>query len=297
MMLMRTILNIPANSPKMLLNANVMGADVILFDLEDGVAPGQKPFARELLCAYLRRGLFQGQAMVRVNDVHTPYFLDDIAAVLPLSILGIMLPKMETPEEIRYADERMRAVELENGLGPGSRIVLGTAETALGVENALACLTASSRVAGCSFGSEDFAVSLGVKRSEDNDELDYARRHLVVAAKAAGKLAVDTVYTDVNDEMGLRKMTEQGRRLGYDGKFVISPRQVPVVHDVYTPTETEILHARQVRAAMAEAEREGRGVAVLNGKMLDKPVLRQAETTLALAAASGALERGAAADG
>lgn len=101
----------------------------------------------------------------------------------------------------------------------------------------------------------------------------------------------------MNDEMGLRKMTEQGRRLGYDGKFVISPRQVPVVHDVYTPTETEILHARQVRAAMAEAEREGRGVAVLNGKMLDKPVLRQAETTLALAAASGALERGAAADG
>lgn len=98
MMLMRTILNIPANSPKMLLNANVMGADVILFDLEDGVAPGQKPFARELLCAYLRRGLFQGQAMVRVNDVHTPYFLDDIAAVLPLPILGIMLPKMETPE-------------------------------------------------------------------------------------------------------------------------------------------------------------------------------------------------------
>ena len=87
MMLMRTILNIPANSPKMLLNANVMGADVILFDLEDGVAPGQKPFARELLCAYLRRGLFQGQAMVRVNDVHTPYFLDDIAAVLPLPIL------------------------------------------------------------------------------------------------------------------------------------------------------------------------------------------------------------------
>lgn len=146
-------------------------------------------------------------------------------------------------------------------------------------------------------GYEDFAVSLGVKRSKDNDELDYARRHLVVAAKAAGKLAVDTVYTDVNDEMGLRKMTEQGRRLGYDGKFVISPRQVPVVHDVYTPTETEILHARQVRAAMAEAEREGRGVAVLTGKMLDKPVLRQAETTLALAAASGALERGAAADG
>ena len=92
-------------------------------------------------------------------------------------------------------------------------------------------------------GYEDFAVSLGVKRSEDNDELDYARRHLVVAAKAAGKLAVDTVYADVNDEMGLRKMTEQGRRLGYDGKFVISPRQVPVVHDVYTPTETEILHA------------------------------------------------------
>ena len=287
-MLMRTMLNIPANSPKMLLNAGVMGADIILFDLEDGVTVTQKLAARELLCSFLRYGLFQGNAMVRVNDVRTPWFLDDIAAVLPLPILGIMLPKMERPEEMRYADEKMLAVERESGITPGSRVIVGTAETALGVENAFACLTSCERVIGCSFGSEDFAASMGVKRSPEGDELDYARRHLVVAAKAAGKIAIDTVYTNVDDDEGLRRMTEQGKRLGYDGKFIISPRQVPIVHDVYTPTDEEISYARQVQEKMREAGEKGLGVAVLNGKMLDKPVLQQAEKILVLAEAAGA---------
>ena len=231
-MLFRTMLNIPSHSPKMLLNADLMGADVILFDLEDGVALSQKEAARDLLCAYLSSGLSRCPAMVRVNDVNTPFFSDDIAAVLPLPILGIMLPKMERPEELHYADEKMREGEIANGLVPGSRSIIGTAESALGVENAFACLSSCDRVIGCSFGSEDFAASLGVKRSLDNDELDYGRRHLVVAAKAAGKIAIDTVYTNVNDDEGLRAMTEQGKSWGYDGKFVISPRQVPVVHSV-----------------------------------------------------------------
>ena len=196
-MLFRTMLNIPSHSPKMLLNADLMGADVILFDLEDGVALSQKEAARDLLCAYLSSGLSRCPAMVRVNDVNPPFFSDDIAAVLPLPILGIMLPKMERPEELHYADEKMREVEIANGLVPGSRSIIGTAESALGVENAFACLSSCDRVIGCSFGSEDFAASLGVKRSLDNDELDYGRRHLVVAAKAAGKIAIDTVYTNV----------------------------------------------------------------------------------------------------
>lgn len=166
-MLFRTMLNIPSHSPKMLLNADLMGADVILFDLEDGVALSQKEAARDLLCAYLSSGLSRCPAMVRVNDVNTPFFSDDIAAVLPLPILGIMLPKMERPEELHYADEKMREVEIANGLVPGSRSIIGTAESALGVENAFACLSSCDRVIGCSFGSEDFAASLGVKRSLD----------------------------------------------------------------------------------------------------------------------------------
>lgn len=286
-MLFRTMLNIPSHSPKMLLNADLMGADVILFDLEDGVALSQKEAARDLLCAYLSSGLSRCPAMVRVNDVNTPFFSDDIAAVLPLPILGIMLPKMERPEELHYADEKMREVEIANGLVPGSRSIIGTAESALGVENAFACLSSCDRVIGCSFGSEDFAASLGVKRSLDNDELDYGRRHLVVAAKAAGKIAIDTVYTNVNDDEGLRAMTEQGKSWGYDGKFVISPRQVPVVHSVYTPTQAEVRHALAVKAKMNEAMENGRGIAVLNGKMLDRPVAQQAEKVLAMARAAG----------
>lgn len=286
-MLFRTMLSIPSNSPRMLLNADLMGADIVLFDLEDGVALDQKPFARELLRTFLASGLTHCSAMVRVNDANTPFFLDDIAAVLPLPILGIMLPKMERVEELLYADAEMRKVEEANGLEPGSRFIVGTAESALGVENAYACLTSCDRVIGCSFGSEDFAASLGVSRSQSNDELDYGRRHLVVSAKAAGKLAIDTVYTNYHDDEGLRAMTEQGKRLGYDGKFVISPRQVPVVHEVYTPKSAEIRHALLVMGKMEEARQKGLAVAVLNGKMLDKPVLQQAEKNLAMARAAG----------
>lgn len=286
-MLMRTMLSIPSNSPKMLLYSDLMGADVILFDLEDGVALNQKDSARELLRAYLSRGLSHCRVIVRVNDVNTPFFKDDIETMIPLPILGIMLPKMERPEEILYADEVIRNVEEKHGLEIGTRFLIGTAESALGVENALACLSCCPRLIGCSFGSEDFAASLGVKRSASNEELDYARRHLVVAAKAAGKFAIDTVYTDVNDDEGLRRMAEQGKSLGYEGKFIISPRQVAVVHEVYTPTEAEIGYALQVEEKMAEARERGAGVAVLNGKMLDKPVLQQARRILALAEAAG----------
>lgn len=286
-MLMRTMLSIPSNSPRMLLNAGLTGADVVLFDLEDGVAVAQKPFARELLRTFLARELVCCNAMVRVNDVNTPYFLDDITAILPLPILGFMLPKMERPEEMLYADEQIRKVEEANHLPANSRFIIGTVESALGVENVFSCLSACERVIGCSFGSEDFAASLGVRRSEDNDELEYARRRVVVAAKAAGKIAIDTVFTNINDENGLRTMTEQGKRWGYDGKFVISPRQVPVVHEVYTPSEAEIEYATAVRKKMAEARRNGTGVAVLNGEMLDKPVLQQANKVLAIAVAMG----------
>ena len=286
-MLMRTMLSIPANSPKMMLNADLMGADIILFDLEDGVALSQKPFARELLRTFLSKGLIHCNVMVRVNDVNTPFFLDDIAAILPLPILGFMIPKMERPEEMLYADEQMRKIEEANGLPLNSRFIVGTVESALGVENVFSCLSSCDRVIGCSFGSEDFAASLGVKRSLDNDELEYARRKVVVSAKAANKIAIDTVYTNVNDNDGLRAMTLQGKCWGYDGKFIISPRQVAMVHEVYTPQAAEIEHALAVREKMQEARDKGFGVAVLNGKMLDKPVLQQAEKVLTIAKAMG----------
>lgn len=288
-MLYRTILNIPANSPKMMLNADLMGADIILFDLEDGVALQQKEAARDLLHAFLSSGLSRCTAMVRVNNINTPFFLEDITTALGLPIQGIMLPKMERPEEILYVDEAMRKIEEKNNSLVGSHIIIGTAETALGVENAFACLTSCDRIVGCSFGGEDFAVSLGVQRSTNNDELDYARRHLVVSAKAAKKIAIDTVFTDVNDDDGLRELTSQGKQLGYSGKFVISPRQIPIIHAIYTPSADEITYAQQVVEKMRRAYENGAGTTVLDGKMLDKPVLQQAEEVLKMAKAAGVL--------
>jgi len=275
-MIIRTILNIPSNSPKMLLNAGVGGADVILFDLEDGVAQDQKHAARVLLKTFLEKGLYQGIAMVRVNGVDTPHFVDDLKTVIPLPIAGIMLPKMERAEDIRYADTLISELEKEHQLEPGSRMIIGTAETPLGVENAYACLSSCERIVGCSFGSEDFAASMGIKRTASNEELSYARRRLVVAAKAAGKFAIDTVYTNVNDDAGLTAMAEEARMLGYVGKFIISPKQVETVNRVFTPTDAEISYARQVIEKMEEAKRLSKGVAVINGKMIDLPVYQQA---------------------
>lgn len=286
-MLIRTILNIPSNSPKMLLNAGVSGADVILFDLEDGVAQNQKHFARLLLQKYLEKQLYQGAAMVRINGVGTPYFERDLETVISLPILGIMLPKMERPEEVLHTSDRIAELERRYGLEAGSRVIIGTAESPLGVENAYACLSCCDRIVGCSFGSEDFAASMGIKRTASNIELDYARRHLVVAAKAAGKFAVDTVYADVNDNEGLSAMTAEAKTLGYVGKFIISPKQVETVHRIFSPTREELIYAQQVIRKMDEAKRLSKGIAVINGKMIDLPVYQQACHVVEIAKAIG----------
>ena len=286
-MLIRSILNIPSNSPKMLLNANTIPADVTLFDLEDGVAQDQKLPARIMLQSFLSRGYFSGTAMVRINGVDTPHWQADLETVIPLPIAGILLPKMERAEDILRVSEAISGIETRHGIPAGSRMMLGTAESPLGVENAYACLSSCDRIVGCTFGSEDFAASMGIRRTSSNEELSYARRHLVVAAKAAGKFAVDTVYTDVNDEDGLRRMTQEAKMLGYIGKFIISPKQIAAVHEVFTPTPEELEHARQVVEKMEEAKKVGKGIAVLNGKMIDLPVYQQALHTLETARAAG----------
>ncbi len=277
-MLLRSLLFIPADSPRMLLRSDVMRADMIIFDLEDGVAPERKVQARELLRAYLMSGLTSCQCMVRVNQVRGPEFAKDMAALRGVPFDGLYLPKVEQPEEVRQAAEALES--LEAGTEKTGRFLFNTVETPLGLENAMACMQASERVMGVCLGSEDYAASLGVQRSEDYTELDYARRRLVNLARAAGRKAVDTVFADAADLEGLRAQTLYGKRLGYDGKAAISPAQIPVIHSVFAPSGEEVRHAREVVRALEQA---AGAIAVLNGKMIDKPVAEQARHILELA--------------
>lgn len=292
-MLFRSLLFIPGNTPRMLINANVLGADAVIFDLEDAVALAQKDAARHMIRNFLRSGLCGCRFFVRVNDVHTPYFAKDVAAVVPLKPLGIMLPKVAADRDIVLADEAITRAEEAAGLQAGSTVIMPLAETALGVENAFSYVQASARIKLLAFGGEDFATDLGVKRTKQGEEIDYARKKLVVVAKALGKLAIDTVFVDTADIDGLRAESEYVRGLGFDGKAVISPRHVETVNQVFSPTEAEIHHAQRVIEAMREAEQLGLGAVSLDGKMLDAPILARAKKVLEYAEhINGAQPRG-----
>ncbi len=282
-MLCRSLLSIPSNAPRMLINADILGADITVFDLEDSVAMTEKDTAREMLKSFLLSGISTCYSIVRVNDVHTPYFVSDVEAILPLPIKGIMLPKAETAEEIAYADEVMTRVEKERGVEPGSKLIFPIAESSMGVENSFDYLRASPRIRCFSFGGEDYAANMGIKRLRSNEEIDYARKKLVVVGKALGKKVIDTVFVDIDDTGGLIAEAEYVRRLGFDGKFIISPRHVELVNRAFSPSASEICHAKRVIAAMEEAARLGLGAVSFDGKMLDKPVLDQANNILSIA--------------
>ena len=278
-MLVRSLLFIPANSPKMLLKSNVMQTDFIIFDLEDGVAEDRKAEARELLRAYLTSGLVSCRYMIRVNRVGSAAFQADLASLQGVPFAGLYLPKVEEPEEVRAAAAALDALEQDTP-GIPRRFLFNTVETPLGLEQSFACLRASDRVAGVCLGSEDYAAAMGVSRSADYTELDYARRRLVTAAKAAGKAAVDTVFADVKDLDGLRRESLYAKQLGYDGKAAVSPAQISVIHQAFLPKEAEIRRAKAVVEAFAQARQQSSGIALLDGAMIDKPVLEQAEAIL-----------------
>ena len=279
----RTLMFVPARSPKLLMASEYADADIRILDLEDGVPLSEKDAARDLLRSYLVFAKPDCEYMIRVNDVHTTAFAEDLSGLKGAPVKGIYLPKIEFPEDVQIADEAISKFEAENQLEPGTIYFFNTVETAMGLENAMACMRASERVRGVCLGSEDFAVSLGIHRSDDYTELDYARRRLVVIAKALGKQAIDTVYANVRDLDGLRRETLYGKSLGYDGKAALTPAQVVEINRMYKPTSDEVAYAEEVLRQWKNAGENHLAVIVVNGKMVDKPVLEQAQRILELA--------------
>jgi citrate lyase subunit beta/citryl-CoA lyase len=280
----RSLLFSPGDRPEMMRKGPGSGADVVIFDLEDAVAPDRKSEAREAVADVLSDPAFDPdcEVCVRVNADPTVADEDAKVALSDNPVDSVMLPKAESAEDA----ETLAGILAERGVDAP---LIAICESATGVLRAEA-VAAADPVDALAFGAEDFAADVGATRTSDGTEVLYAREHVVVAAAAAGVDAIDTLHTDIEDEAGLAEETAFALELGFDGKICIHPSQVPVVNDAFTPPADRIEWARRVLDAAEAADREGRGVFRVDGQMVDAPLIGQAERVRERARAADAWE-------
>lgn len=286
--MLRSLLFMPGNRARFYEKLAGFGPDAVIVDLEDAVPPAEKPVARTAVRERLGGSLLRGlRVFVRVNAVGTPYFPDDVAGVVAEGLDGIFLPKVESAQQLREANMLLARAELRAGLPMGRIHLVPILETVRGVLAAHELAGASPRVLGLAFGAEDFSLDLGVERTPEGIETRYPRAQVALAARAAGLVAIDTPWTAIDDEAGLLRETIEGRQLGYTAKQAIHPSQLPTIHRVFTPTDTEIAWARRVVAAYAEAVAAGSGAINLDGKLIDVPMVERARRVLERAGLPG----------
>jgi citrate lyase subunit beta/citryl-CoA lyase len=257
--------------------------DSIMFDLEDSISLSEKDSARFLVSEALKNVSYQGiETVVRVNGLDTEFGIEDLELIVKAQPDVIRLPKTETAEDVLEVEAIIERIEKENNIPVGKTKMMAAIESGKGVLNALPIATSSKRLIGIAIGAEDYVTNLKTNRSPEGIELLFARCQILNAARAAGIAALDTVYSDVENEEGFRKEVEHIKQLGFDGKSIINPRQIDIVHEIYAPKVEEIEYALKVIAAIKQAERENSGVISLNGKMIDKPIVERAERVLQL---------------
>ncbi|MDA3861087.1 MAG: aldolase/citrate lyase family protein [Melioribacteraceae bacterium] len=276
--LRRSRLYLPGNEPKFYPNAGLHKPDGVILDLEDSVAPPEKDSAQLIVRNALRAIDFYGsERMVRINQL--PQGLDDLKYIVPHNIHVILIPKVETAEQIKEVDaevQRLRKLhKIKNDI-----FFMPIIESALGVINAYEIATASNNNCALAIGLEDYTADIGTQRTNEGKESFFARASLVNAAKAAGIQAIDTVFSDVNDMDALRESVLEAKGLGFEGKGCIHPRQIQVVHEAFAPTEVEITKAQKIVAAFEDAKSKGLGVVSIGSKMIDAPVVKRAINTL-----------------
>jgi len=282
-MILRSFLFVPADSDRKLAKAKSSPADALILDLEDSVAAANRPAARGLAREFLKSEA-KGPASlwVRINPVGTPAYEDDLDAVIAARPGGIVVPKPETPEVLKQLDRDISALEDRHGLPSGQIVVMPVAsETPMAVITLMDYRNPPPRLAALTWGAEDLAAALGASTNRDpSGEFAFTfkvvRSMALIAAKAAGVPAIDTLHADFRDFAGLTAAADAARREGFGGMLAIHPDQVAIINAAFTPSAAEVDHARRVVAAFAL----GVGVASLDGKMLDQPHLRQAKHVL-----------------
>ncbi len=285
--LRRSRLYLPGSEPKYYINASLHAPDGVILDLEDSVHGGEKDAARILVRNTLRAVDFgRCERMVRINQL--PLGLEDLAEVVGESPDLILIPKAEGPEQVREVDRMIAEIKERNGIVRPIWI-MPIIESALGIENAFAVATGSENVAALTIGLEDYTADLGVVKTTEGRESQYARSRVVNAARAAGVQAIDSVFSDVVDVDGLRRWAEASRAAGFEGMGCIHPGQIRVIHEAFQPTAVEIEKAQKVVAAFEEAQGKGLAVVSLGSKMIDPPVVQRALKLVERAKAMGVI--------
>lgn len=284
----RSLLYIPGNNPGMIQNCAIYGSDGVLLDLEDSISITEKDAARKLVKHALRTLNFGTvERVVRINGRDTPFFERDLGEIIPARPDAVRIPKIDSPDDVRAADDIITRLEEENGMERGSVRIHAMLETARAIVNASAIASSSPRILGLTIGGQDLAADLGIKITREGLEMLYARSAVVLAAKAAGLLAFDTVYTDIDDLEGLREQAAMSVALGFSGKAAIHPSQIAVIHEAFRPDEKDVRKAERIVRGAREAEERGLGVVAVDGRMVDAPVVAQAQRTLELARLAG----------
>ena len=287
--LRRSMLFLPGANAAMLSTSFVYKPDSIMFDLEDAVSIKEKDSARLLVAQTLKLPVYKEhgiETVVRINALNTPFGLKDLEAVVRAGVDVVRLPMTNSAEDIHELEAHVERIEKECGREVGSTKLMAAIESAQAVVNAVSIAKSSPRLIGIALAAFDYLVDMQTERG-DGTELFYARCAVLHAARVAGVDAFDVVYSNVNDDEGFLKEVSLIKKLGYNGKSLINPRQIELLHNAYAPTASEVENAKKVVEAAEEGERKGLGVVSLNGKMIDAPIIARAQKIIELAKYSG----------
>lgn len=286
----RALLYMPGDELRKIQKAALSGVDCACMDMEDGVALNRKSEARQVILEALKTVEFgRTERLARINAVGTGFEQDDLTTVLPGRPDGIVIPKLEYAEQVRWVSGAIANYEELYGWPAGAIKLLVVVETARGIINLKEIAASDPRLEGIIFGAEDFAGDIGATRTKEGWEVFYARSAVVAHAAAFGLQAIDMVYIDFQDTEGLRRESLEGARMAFAGKQIIHPNQIAPVQEAFTPSAEAIAYAQRVKQAFDENQAAGKGAFALDGKMIDAPILKTAEKVLMLAQAAGKL--------
>lgn len=285
----RSMLFMPGNNPGMLVSADILGADSIIYDLEDAVSLDEKDAARTLVRNALSFLDFtHSEITVRINPIDSPYWEKDLESIIPVQPDGIVIPKASV-DAVHSVEQKINEVKKQNGIKKDFRLLM-LVESARGIMDVNSIAKASPAIEALLLGGEDYSVDMGIQRTRLSKELEYARFSLTTAAHAYGLDSLDTPFTDVEDFEGLRLDTAFSKSIGFSGRLVINPRQVEEIHKLFSPSTTEIERSLAILAVAEEAKKNGLGVFSFKGKMVDLPVIKRADAMVNSARAWGLIK-------
>ena len=284
----RALLYMPGDNRRKIEKSTTLGVDSICMDLEDGTAVNKKVEARAVISQAMKELDFgNSERCIRINSIGSGFEKDDLASALETKPDSIVVPKVETAEQVKWVSEQIESFELSNKLNIGSIHLLIGVETAKGILNLKKIAEADKRLEAIIFGGEDYAASIGAVRTKAATELLYARQAVVTACAANDLQALDIVFIDFKDTEGLRVEAQEGAGFGFSGKQVIHPDQVQVTQEAFTPSDDAIAYAKRVVESFEASQKEGKGAYALDGKMIDMPLLKNAQKVLGRAKAAG----------